>query len=894
MPPVINTNTLGEETRKMEEEEEGYFTCAVSVQHKETRQVETSSAYSASDSEQGRRVVWPQVRQTCQPQSQTSGKTFQGTFKQSQEATRNHQGEQPHKWLVQSGTEEMERKAGQRISRSHSRSKNIMERARSFERGQADSRGNSRPQSRAGSTHGRREGLEENWVRDVEGRPQSRTDVDSRRFGEMGRVSTSDWENRIRGSTECLASKTPPPRRKEMNLGREEVLRTPEPPPPPARLVHPPNTVVDFPPPPTEQSELSEESVGQITEENKENSVKQWVESTGRAEELVNELEKFAYNIAESVVTSMEQSSEKKEFSSSMVTTNQSDQSSIQKSGGWAQGQATQTGRMYFTGSRDTSRERARDLHGPVYCQEDNRKMEERKREEEMRQQEAKRLEAERAEAERIRMETLKREEEERRRMEEMRRRQEEERRKQEEEKRRQEEERRRQEEEKRKQEELRLRQLELQKAEEERRREEEERKRREEEERKRKEEEERRRMEELARLRQEEEARRQEEMRLEQELRKQLELQQQMEQEEHRRREEAELRRRQEEEMRRRQEEEMRRRQEEEMRKRQEEEMRKRQQEEEMKRKQEEELKKRKAAPVKLIRTKSLSGLNGPLPLPLPETQQTESDHNCGQDHLLAIKTGQVMEKRTLWAMRSASMERLPQASLSPAPRRRRLDWGRKGDEDEDGEVSRPGSSLGQAAQIGSVRNLSSGFLAKSKSSSAVGSSMEERSRPRAKMSAGWAKDNEEAQKEAWIKSQEVKTKQVTDTVSGWGKGQGSSSGRSTPVPSRTIGELHSENRMAGKVVTDKSANSWRSGAPEPSVKLVNVSVEKATGSTQNIHISENAHTQLASFIGSEKTSSSSVSTSRSGTNISSGVSAPPAAPARTTSHGAVRYLSQ
>ena len=89
-------------------------------------------------------------------------------------------------------------------------------------------------------------------------------------------------------------------------------MRTPEPPPPPARLVHPPNTVTDFPPPPTEQSELSEESVGQLCEENKEQIVAQWVESTGRQEELVHQLEKFAYNIAETVVTTMEQSSEKK------------------------------------------------------------------------------------------------------------------------------------------------------------------------------------------------------------------------------------------------------------------------------------------------------------------------------------------------------------------------------------------------------------------------------------------------------------------------------------------------------------------------------------------------------------------------------------------------------
>ena len=94
---------------------------------------------------------------------------------------------------------------------------------------------------------------------------------------------------------------------------------TPEPPPPPTRLTYPPNTIrtdceTDFPPPPVSDSssKLSEESVGQISEENKENIVKQWVESTGRAEDLVQELEKFAYNIAESVVTTMENREERK------------------------------------------------------------------------------------------------------------------------------------------------------------------------------------------------------------------------------------------------------------------------------------------------------------------------------------------------------------------------------------------------------------------------------------------------------------------------------------------------------------------------------------------------------------------------------------------------------
>merc|ERR1719348_1085903 len=87
-------------------------------------------------------------------------------------------------------------------------------------------------------------------------------------------------------------------------------------------MTYPPNTIRDsgelneFPPPPVSDgsSKLSEESVGQISEGNKENIVKQWVESTTKsAEEIAKELEKFAYDIAETVVTNMERSSEKKE-----------------------------------------------------------------------------------------------------------------------------------------------------------------------------------------------------------------------------------------------------------------------------------------------------------------------------------------------------------------------------------------------------------------------------------------------------------------------------------------------------------------------------------------------------------------------------------------------------
>merc|ERR1719239_2100214 len=57
-------------------------------------------------------------------------------------------------------------------------------------------------------------------------------------------------------------------------------------------------------------------------------------------------------------------------------------------------------------------------------------------------------------------------------------------------------------------------------------------------------------------------------------------------------------------------------------------------------------------------------------------EASQERSELSKQEDHLLAIKTGQDKEKRHFW-MRSSSVDRLnPVASVSPAPRRRRIDW--------------------------------------------------------------------------------------------------------------------------------------------------------------------------------------------------------------------------
>merc|ERR1712142_1068168 len=862
-----HTNMEGMKVKGQEEyrEEDGYFTCAVSVQHKK-HDIETSSAYSASDSEHARKVVWPANQAKGEKQVVDTSRTFQNTFSKS-----TSQADQQHKWLQNEESEKKTafemRQSCNRISRSASRSKNIMDRARSFERAAAESRGNSRPASRTGSIGGRhrspsgtRGQVEEMWMNQLE-RPGSRTDVDSRRFGEIGRVQTAEWEERIRGSTENLPTRTPPLKRRELNLKRNPELergfdtKTPEPPPPPTRMTYQPNTVkepeCEFPPPPESdnKSKLSEESVGQISEENKENIVKQWVESTTQsAEEIAKELEKFAYDIAETVVSNMEKNSEKKTHKT-------------QSGGG-----------MYFAAPAATTH---RELHGPVYVQEDNRRVgmtfqqEERRREELRKQEEAKQEEKRKLELE---MEAQRLQEEQQRKLEEMRQAQEEEMRRQEEARRlemerqqmlalqKQEEERKRQAEieEKKRQEELRraeeekLKQQELKRIEEEKKRQE---------------------ILRFEKLKQEEELKRQEEMRLEQEMRRQDEMQQQLE-----------------------------------IQRKKEQQLLLEQQRMEIERQREQQL---------LLEQQRINQDNIGVRDHIPKISKTKSfeasqdrqNESKTEDHLSLIKTGQVNEKRNFW-MRSTSADRLNQVSLSPAPRRRRIDWNAKQKENDDPE-SRPGSSLGQA-NTGSVRNLSSGFIAKSKSSAAVMQDEVERGRPKQKtvIANGWTKEQyDQKVKQEFLKSQEVKTNKVTDTVQTWGKRDGSQTGRTTPAPSRNIGEGFSENKVGKTSEVDKNANSWRTKTPEPTVKLVYVSVEKAMGSNQNIHISENAHKQMANFMSSSTIqqevtntvmtntmSSQSSVTSHSTSRCSADMNCqPPPTPERNQSYGvAVRYLNQ
>ena len=308
------------------------------------------SQHSCDSDHPGRKVVWPANAPTGTSHSeQQQHASFQSSFKQATSSSRGRL-DQPHRWLQQAvdiSPEEhaaidkdiekrtWDMKQGNRIARSRSRSKNIMERARSFERAAADSASGSRAPSRTGSISrhrspsiGNRSQAEEARM-NLQERPASRTDTDGRQFADIGRVDTSPWEGRIHGSTENMAmGRTPPPRRREFRgpaggaTSREDErfvnTKTPEPPPPPTRVTYVINSVKvpepPFPRPPSEATtKLSQETIQQLEEEQKEDIVKQWVESTANNnEDLAKELEKFAYDIAETVVSNMEKGKEKK------------------------------------------------------------------------------------------------------------------------------------------------------------------------------------------------------------------------------------------------------------------------------------------------------------------------------------------------------------------------------------------------------------------------------------------------------------------------------------------------------------------------------------------------------------------------------------------------------
>jgi len=600
------------------------------------------------------------------------------------------------------------------------------------------------------------------------------------------------------------------------------------------------------------------------------------VESTSQSTDNINkELEKFAYDIAESVVLSMEQSSDNKE-SRSQQSTNQVHQSSNQFTNQeqmllnqfWERQQSipspdntqgahvqvvNQSAGVYHAVPAQTSQE------GPyinqrvgMTFQQEERRRQELRRKEEAQQEERRRLAIE---AEDRRIQELYRQEQEQKALEQKRLEQElmkrrEEERRLEEERQQLEAERKRLEQRKQEEEMMRKREEER-RIQEERLRQEAEMKRMEQE---RQEELKRQEILRYEKLRQEEEMIRQEEIRLEQEMRRKQELLEQQRIQE----------------------------------------MMKREEEHAMRMELEQHQRSQEATAVrghlpKLSKNKSFD-----------HSQDRNSEMQRGGEHLGKVKTGQVHEKRNFW-IRSTSADRMAGPTLSPAPRRRKVDcWNRQQKENEDPE-SRPGSSLGQANH-GAVKNLSSGFLSKSKSSTAV-MQEEERGRPRQRKAQeqSWTKEkyDQQTNQNNFLKAQDVKTNKVNETITTWGKQENSTSGRTTPVPSRNIGQVFSENRMA-KAENEKCANSWRTKTPEPSVKLVNVSVEKSVGSNQNIHISENAHAQMANYLQETRTSNSfsqKQECSMSSMTMASvgSVSQPPPTPERNQSFGvAGRYLSQ
>jgi hypothetical protein len=242
----------------------------------------------------------------------------------------------------------------------------------------------------------------------------------------------------------------------------------------------------------------------------------------------------------------------------------------------------------------------------------------------------------------------------------------------------------------------------------------------------------------------------------------------------------------------------------------------------------------------------------------PLDQQQQQRWD-----DHLGKVRTGQVHEKRDFWT-RSSSMDRLPtQAASSPAPRRRRLDsWNNKENEMvTSGDVSsRPGSAQGhQGAAMRSGGQSS--HIARSKSSAAVGVQDTTTGQGGAAAAAAaalrslhgghtasssssiWSKEKYDQQttlhhQQQQISShrfQEVHTNKVTETVTSWGSQHcltAATTGRTTPNFSRAVGQNFTADSRVPLAVQERSAATataaWRTATPEPSLRLVNVSVER------------------------------------------------------------------
>ena len=313
--------------------------------------VEASSSSSCSTWDKNyKKVVWPAQKVDQVAKEQESGHKLQhhDLANEGQEQP----ADKPMAWMknvatsdhhLQSTTEAMELEiqkrlwdatTGRRQSRSRSRSKNIMERARSFERAAAEaaagqtSANHSRAPSRQGSSsnvpqmtrmsrHRQRSPsaghqMAEFWQHEVQAttsRPSSRAG----RERSVGRVDTSQWENQAKPQGPP-PPKTPPQKRK--------VLKAPSPSPPPPPIAtsfpakvasgatnHPDDHASTPPPPPPPPRHLPANaqelnSIQTLSREEKEQIVEQWVEHTSSQ----SELEQFAYEIAETVVSSMERS----------------------------------------------------------------------------------------------------------------------------------------------------------------------------------------------------------------------------------------------------------------------------------------------------------------------------------------------------------------------------------------------------------------------------------------------------------------------------------------------------------------------------------------------------------------------------------------------------------
>jgi hypothetical protein len=234
-----------------------------------------------------------------------------------------------------------------------------------------------------------------------------------------------------------------------------------------------------------------------------------------------------------------------------------------------------------------------------------------------------------------------------------------------------------------------------------------------------------------------------------------------------------------------------------------------------------------------------------------VPDQQQQQQQRL--DDHLGKVRTGQVNEKRNFW-IRSSSMDRLPQqaatSAASPTPRRRRLDsWKSKEIGPSIGAEpcgSRPGSALDHTSNPRNTA-VASNFIARSKSSAAVSShdaqalssgpavaALRSLHGGNSSGSAIWSKEKYDQQTTVMQQAsssshrfQEVRTNQVTETVTAWGSQHSLSAlGRTTPTAGRTIAQGFAESRSM-MTAQQAGAGGWRTETPEPLLRLVNVTVE-------------------------------------------------------------------